>query len=350
MLNRRLSAAALLITTALLATACTKDNGPGPDAAGDDQGAPQIEKAVPEAYRAAAAAYANFRKIDACGLHDPDAAAKVTGDSGDEILPSQDGLQKCTLRMHKGEFQSTWTLYLEVGDVFDASQRKDAAPETIGGSEVFVSESDRMCTLAKPLDDTYAIVLNASPGGTGDDKPSKPACQVLKQYAAELGPIWKEMPKRGSERTSPDLKLAQLDPCTLASGALDMFGADAVLEPSGPFVCTAKPSAPQPPSKDKKVGRNEVAVSFTADDDPAALVKTGDQTAKQVTIAGSKAVIYQNRTGCTTYVVFDPNTTIEPDNRATDGGTVVQLIRIGTATCDVAQQATEKVLAKVGRR
>lgn len=340
---------ALLLGTALLASACTKDAPSPPEGGGETQPA-KIEAAIPQEYRALAEAAAGYRAIDACGLHDPDAAKEITGDELDEIIPSQDGMQECVLRTHKGEFRASWTIYLEVGETFDASQRKDAAPESIGGLEVFVSEDERTCTLAKPLDDDRAIVLRTSPSGTGEDKPAKSSCQLAKEYAAKVAPLWKDLPKRDSERTKPELTLAKLDPCTVASGALDMFGADAVLQPSGPFVCTAKPLNPGPPSRDKGVGRNEVGITLMVDDDPSALVKPGDQSAREVTVAGYKTVIFQGRSGCTSYIVYDPDTSIVQDNRATEGGVLYQQIRMSTATCDVAQQAAEKVLAKAGKR
>lgn len=339
---------ALLLGSALLASACTKD-APSASEGGDAQPA-KIEAAIPQEFRAQAEAAAAHRAIDTCGLHDPDAAKEVTGDQLDEIIPSQDGLQECMLRTHRGEFRASWTIYLEVGDTFDASQRKDAAPENIGGLEVYVSEDERTCTLAKPLDDDRAIVLRTSPSGTGEDKPAKSACQVAKEYVGKIAPLWKDLPKRGSGRTTPELTLAKLDPCTVASGALDMFGADAVLQPSGAFTCTAKPLNPGPPPREKGVGRNEVAITLMVDDDPSALVKSGDQTAREVTVAGYKAVIFQGRNGCTSYIVYDPDTSIVQDNRATDGGVLYQQIRMSTATCDIAQQAAEKVLSKAGKR
>lgn len=345
---RRRFTLALLLGATLLASACTKDAS-SPEGGGEAQPA-QIEAAIPPEFRALAAAAAAHRAIDTCGLHNPDAAKEVTGDQLDEIIPSQDGLQECVLRTHKGEFRASWTIYLEVGETFDASQRKDAAPETIGGLEMYVSEDERMCTLAKPLDDDRAIVLRTSPSGTGDDKPAKSSCQVAKEYAGKVAPLWKNLPKRDSERTTPELSLAKLDPCTVASGALDMFGADAVLQPAGPFTCTAKPLNPGPPSRDKGVGRNEVAITLMADDDPSALTKSANEPAREVTIAGHKTVIFQGRTGCTSYIVYDPDTSIVQDNRAVEGGVLYQQIRMNTATCDVAQQAAEKVLSKVGKR
>jgi hypothetical protein len=58
------------------------------------------------------------------------------------------------------------------------------------------------------------------------------------------------------------------------------------------------------------VGRNEVGITLMVDDDPSALVKPGDQSAREVTVAGYKTVIFQGRSGCTSYIVYDPDTSI----------------------------------------
>ena len=337
--------AGLLLGAGLLLTACTGGGGEPP---ADQSGAPQIEQAVPEQYRAEAAAFAEMRRIDACGLHDPEAAKKVTGDQGDELMPSHSGLQECTLRLHKSEFESTWTLYLTVGDRFDAAARKDAAPTDINGIEVFVREDERGCSLSRPLDDKHAIELRASPGGSSKEAPPKPPCTVLKEYVGELGPVWKDLPKRGSGRTTPELKLAALDPCSVAAATLDLFGEGAVLEPSEPYVCTAKPTKPAAaPKKDKTAGANEARVTLMMDDDPSALIKPGDQAARETTIADHKVVIYQKRNGCTAYIVWDPETKVVVDNRDEDAPPAVQQISVDLPTCEAAQQAAEKILAKV---
>jgi hypothetical protein len=335
----------LLLGTALLASACTGSGGDQkPGETGQQQAEQQIETGVPAEYRAKAIADGRNRALDACGLHDPKAAADVTGDQGDEILPSTSGLQECILRLHQGE-KSTWTFYLETGAVYDASSRKNDAPENIGGMDVFVSEDEKRCEISKPIDENYAIQLHVS---ASSDAPPKPACQVLREYVGKLAPVWKEMPKHGSGRTKPELTLVKLDPCTAASATLDLFE-EPFLETSGPMTCTAHSAKPSPPVREKGVGRNEVAVTWVMNSDPSKLVKPGDQTAREITVEGRKAVMSKGSFGCTTYIVWDPDIKVDPDNRTEDDD-LTQQIRVQTARCDNAEEVTKKILAKVGKR
>src|SRR5438552_1372757 len=96
----RIRAALLVGTAVLLAAGCTG----GPTATTTSSTAapaaeqPAVNAAVPEANRAQAVAYAGFRAIDPCALHDPAAATTVSGDQVDELLPDMDGLNQCVLR------------------------------------------------------------------------------------------------------------------------------------------------------------------------------------------------------------------------------------------------------------
>ncbi|RAS59442.1 uncharacterized protein DUF3558 [Lentzea atacamensis] len=334
-----------LFAVALLAGACTVD--PRPDNPGGDQQAEQqVEAGVPQEYRAKALAHARDRQIDACGLHDPAAAEKATGDKGDELVPGSGGLHECDLRLHKGEFNSTWRFNVEAGALFDASSRKSAAPENLGGLDIFVTEHDTSCEIAKPIDDDYAVVIVAN-APSGKDKPAKAPCQVLREYVTALAPTWKELPKRGSGRTTPEFTLTRLDPCSAAATAMDMF-AEPFLETSNPVTCTARSMKPAPPQqRPKGVGRDEVTVTWVMDDDPSKLVRAGDDSAREVTIDGRKAVLNKGSNGCTTYIVWDPDVSVVADNRNPEDETLTQQIRVTTATCDNAEQIAQKIVAKV---
>ncbi|MFJ5984499.1 hypothetical protein [Lentzea sp. NPDC092896] len=250
------------------------------------------------------------------------------------------------MRMHQGEFKSTWTFYLEVGAAYDASARKNDAPEKLGGMDVFVSEDERRCEISKPIDDQYAVQVRAS---ASSDTPAKPACQVLRQYVTELAPVWQDMPKHGSGRTKPELTLVKLDPCAAAAATLDMFE-EGYLETSGPMACTArsgKVTAPQ--KRDKGVGRPEVSVLWSMNTDPSKLVRAGDDAAREITVEGRKAVLSKGSFGCTTYIVWDDQIRVDQDNRVDDDD-LTQQIRVQTATCDNAEEVAKKILAKVAKR
>ncbi|CAL9677617.1 hypothetical protein SUDANB95_07943 (plasmid) [Actinosynnema sp. ALI-1.44] len=346
---------ALLLGAALLTLAgCTGTGGDSaPPTAGSSAAAAEdgALAGLPEEYRKQAAAFIAHRKIDACGLHDVEAAKKVSGDQGDEIMPAQDGLQNCTLRLSKGEFNSTWTLYLEVGAEFDAGRRQQAAPETLpGGLEVFTEESDeKSCTLARPLDDEFAVELRVRFGGGSGDAPPKQPCAFAREYVTEMATLWNNPPQRGSGRTSPDLGLARLDPCKAAAAVQEEQGQGAELRPVSPYGCEVR-LAPGT-VKDKSVTQ-AVTVEFIMDEDPTLLVDNSatSKDSTKVTIGGHSAVITKRKIDCRTYVVWQPEVAVIADARSDDAAASVQQVSISTPTCDTAQATAEKIMAKVGAR
>lgn len=337
---RRLSAALPpLLGTALLLSACTPGGDSAPPTDTNRAPAePTIEQAIPERDRQTAKAYAAFRAIDACALHDVEAATAVTGDKGDEITPDQDGLNQCTLRLHKGEYESTWTIRLEVGSLLPAELRREAAPETVGGMDVFVREEERGCSLSKPLDDNHAIEVRTSAYGNATKKP----CDVLREYVGKLGGLWNDPPRRDSGQTSPRLSLAEVDPCAAAAAVLDDVGPGAQLSPQGVFACTAVPASAQPSKQ-----RIDIEIALILDEDPASLVKTGS---REVAVGAHRAVLAERATGCAVYVVWEPETEVVVDQQSEDAVPSLQQIRVQAGACDVAQAAAEKVVAKVATR
>ncbi|MFC6091635.1 hypothetical protein [Saccharothrix lopnurensis] len=342
---RRFSAVLPLLGTALLLSACTSggDIPPLADTAqstgtGQVPAGSAIEQSIPERDRDTAEAYAAFRAIDACALHDVEAATAVTGDKGDEITPDQDGLNGCILRLHKSEFESTWTVFLEVGILFPPELRHEAAPETVGGMAVFTREDERGCALSKPLDDNHAIEVRTSTYSGATKKP----CDVLREYVGKLGEVWNDPPRRDSGRTSPRLSLADVDPCVAASAVLDGVGPSAQLSPKSVFACSAVPASAAPSKKS-----TDIEIALIMDEDPASLVAAG---AREVTIGSHRAVLIERATGCLSYVVWEPETEVVVDRQSGDALPSLQQIRVRAGTCEAAQAAAEKVLAKIGRR
>ncbi|MFT7835730.1 hypothetical protein Q5530_06240 [Saccharothrix sp. BKS2] len=334
-----------LLGAALLLSACTSGGGTPPPAdtaqprgTGQAPAASGIEQAIPERDRETAKAHAAFRAIDACALHDVGAATAVTGDKGDEITPDQDGLNGCTLRLHKSEFESTWTVFLEVGALFPPQLRHEAAPETVGGMAVFTREDERGCTLSKPLDDNHAVEVRT---GTYSGATKKP-CDVLREYVGKLGEVWNDPPGRDLGQTSPRLSLADVDPCVAASAVLDDVGPGARLSPTSVFACSAVPASATP-SKE----RIDIEVALIMDEDPASLTRIG---ARELTVSGHRAVLTERATGCLAYVVWEPETEVVVNGHSEDTLASLQQIRVRAGTCEAAQAAAEKVLEKVGRR
>ncbi|GLZ28181.1 hypothetical protein Lesp02_03710 [Lentzea sp. NBRC 105346] len=340
----------VLCLTAAAAVACTADP-PHPAAPSTSDAAPvQVNDAIPQELRAKAIAYAGFRAIDACGMHDPKAAEKITGDKGDQIAPAARGLNQCSLDLNKSEFESTWSFQIDVGDDFGADRRREAAPEDIAGMRVFRRESDRNCELVRPLDDEYGIRLTVSPRTARDQPPPKPACDVAREYVKDTAELWKTPPQRGAGRTSPDLPLGRVDPCDALSAALADLGGEPVMRPRGPYECQAKAKngvvqKGQPP--------NEISVTLGADTDPTVLLTLAGSSSKEykgADIAGSKAVLMQSKTGCRTEVIYKPEISLIADARAEDATPTYQVVEVRTASCDIAPAITEKIMNKIGGR
>lgn len=344
----RAKTALAIIAGALALSSCTGDvSTPTPPS-------PSSTVAVPGAQQdPQLAAFASHRALDACGLHDPSAAQTVTGDRPDEIMPAASGLDECTLRLAQGEFQSTWTLTVEVGAGFGASQRARTTRETLPGNAnvgVFVQASDPRdpdsCALYRELDPRYAIELRASFSAGRSTPPPKPACTVAKDYVAKLAALWASPPKRGAGRTAPDLSLARLDPCQAVSGLL-RARPGARLTPESPYRCTVS-EAPRPgvPITPKTLPAR-TTVSFRVLGDPTQVPppRPGSDPVTMTTIAGNKAAIQASRAGCRTQIVWDPQTTITGDARAAEPVTSVQVVEIQAASCDGAQDTADTVLA-----
>ncbi|ONI92809.1 hypothetical protein ALI22I_01930 [Saccharothrix sp. ALI-22-I] len=305
--------------------------------------APQSQPAIPDKDREAAAALGTYRTIDACGLHDIEAAEKVTGDLGDSILATSDGLNHCELHLHSAENRTTWRLKLEVGARLLSPERRELPERTLGAVEVYQRETERNCTLSKPLDDLRTLELLVSPTGAGT--PAKKPCQVATEYLTETAALWSDPPERADGRTTPRLSLAEQDPCTAASAVLDTYGEGAELNPVEVFACEAGPK-PDPQAPRTSAPR-ATRVSFVLDSDPARLVAALGN-AGELALGGRKAVILQQGNGCSVYVVWDQDTGIVEDRRARTPVTALELVHISTASCESAQAAAEKIVAKLG--
>lgn len=351
----------LLGIVALFATGCTGSpttaTTAGTAVSAADQ--PTVNAAVPEAIRARVVSYTRFRAIDPCALHDPTAAAAITGDQVDELLPNLDGLNQCVLRLTRGEFAGTWTLYLEVGAEYDASRRRDAAPETVGGALTYRENTDDKtgCDLARPLDDTFAIVLRVRDytSRSAQNRPSIAPCDLGRDYIDAAAAVWADPPWRDRGLTSPTLTLAELDPCEAASALLPDYGDNAELHPTGPFKCGARAgygsSGKGGKTKEKKE-LAEITVSFAVEEQPLTLAgqKVNGIDHTGLTIGARKAVAAASRSGCRTAVVWDENTWLVADAKTENAPKTYEVIVIQSESCDTAQATAEKVLAKAGRR
>ncbi|WP_447002356.1 hypothetical protein ACRAKI_21775 [Saccharothrix isguenensis] len=357
MLRGPVRAVLLLCAVALAAVACTgspsdqststSTHDPNPSARAE------VHPAIPEDLRPAAEAYARYRDIDACALHDPAAAEKASGEgsTGDELMPSDDGFNTCTLRLHKSEFDSTWTMYLRVAQEYDAALRREAAPEQIGGVEFYVKEEGApqpSCELARPLDDTYAVVLDVHP----DDRDNvvRPVCDFARDYVGQLADRWRDLPRHGSDRTQPALPLALRDPCQALTAVVDDLGADAEIQPHEVYECSIIPGAGGTVNPKSKAGAGEITVVFGVDEDPARNLTISPDEYRAVDIAGYKAVTGTRAGQCRTVAVWDQDTTIVENDQDDDALPAVQVVQVDTPDCEQQSRAlVEKILNAVGK-
>lgn len=310
--------------------------------------------AIPDELRPTAEAYSRYRQIDTCGLHDPAAAEKASGEgsTGDELMPSDDGFDTCTLRLHKSEFDGTWTMYLRVAQEYDAALRREAGPEQIGGVEFYVKEEGAprpSCELARPLDDTYAIALDVHPDDSTN--PVRQVCDFTRDYIGQTADLWRDPAHRDSGRTDPELPLALRDPCRAVAAVAEDLGDDAEVEPREVYECSIRPGigggAVNPKSK---AGAGEITVVFGVEEDPVRNLSVSPDEYQAADIAGFKTVIGARGGQCRTVAVWDAGTGIIEDNRDEGVLPAVQVVQVDTPDCEQQSQGlVEKILTAVGK-
>ncbi|GAA3464288.1 hypothetical protein ACFFSW_17135 [Saccharothrix longispora] len=347
-------ATSLLCAVALAAVACTgaPSDQPTSTSTPDPSGQAKINPSIPEDLRSTAEAYAHYREIDACALHDPAAAEKASGEgsTADELMPSDDGFDTCTLRLHKSEFNSTWTMYLRVAREYDVALRHEAALEQIGGVEFYVKEEGAplpSCELARPLDDTYAVVLDVHP----DDRNNvvRPVCDFTRDYVEQVADRWRDLPRHGAGHTQPALPLALRDPCQALIAVVDDFGPDVEIKPREVYECSIGPGSGGTGNPTGKSAAGEVTVVYGVAEHPARNLAVSPDEYQAADITGYQAVTGMRAGQCRTVAVWDPDTAIVEDHRDDDALPAVQIVRIDTPDCEQqSKKLIEKILTAVG--
>ena len=169
----------------------------------------------------AAAAETGPGATDPCALHDPAAAAAVTGQP---LVTGPAGpyqpygeINSCELRT--GDTlgavpTSSWSLTTTAGVGFEPV-RDGAVPDMVGGQPVWRLELGRSCEFYRPSSPGLAYRLSVRPDGGGSSRELPPGtCALARQYLTALTPRWAHPPRR-SEHTPgvPTVALARLSPC-----------------------------------------------------------------------------------------------------------------------------------------
>nr|WP_279538285.1 DUF3558 family protein [Labedaea rhizosphaerae] len=216
-----------------------------------------------------------LRKVDSCALLDPQAAAKVAGDSPMWLAPS-DGLADCKLMLRRGRMDS-WEFRTVVG----APWIHDRAAKTgiAGTTFARVQATDDSCSYTLRFRKLSAITLDVT--RPYDDRRSDP-CEIGRKYLEAVASTWSHLPLFSEGHTTPHLPLADVDPCDAAD--VDK-GLGWTANPVSPSKCEIA------------VGADHVTVELELGYDPRKLVSPGSKTAKVVTVAGHPGCALENKYG-----------------------------------------------------
>lgn len=339
--------------------------------------------------------YAAARAVDPCALHDPAAAAKVTGLSADSLMPDSN-LSDCDLSLTpEGSLLSVWNISAAVGKIVDSKTRAGATPEQIGGATYLraadTTNDGRSCrffldnpatgntggfTAGSATAGPTPSASAANPPGGGqeaepaprtvielsiqrrDPKPqAKDPCQVGREYLAEIGKYWAHPALRADKLTTPELRLAQADPCGGLAGVGSAMGGPIEAAPTGPYSCTVRLAANSgDATKSRAMG--SVSATFSIKWDPMLLMRN-EKTAKeytQITIAGRPALQKQAAGdpsnpklpgSCAVTAVVDENVAIHESLDSADAPKSLQVVETRANTCELATAAAESVIASI---
>lgn len=289
---------------------------------------------------ATAGVFALLRAVDPCAMHDIAAAAVVTGDQPDQILPAA-SLAACQVRLHNGPGQPTWTFTVEVGVALPPARRQASATEDIDGRRLYRSEDtglhSRSCSYTRPMGPTHGInLIAAAPAGEAGAAP----CPMAKAYLS-AGRVLSQLVLRGEKRTQPRLALASEDPCAAAGLVLDRLGVPGRAYPQALYECRVQPQPPRPTVP----AVAPVTISFGFGVDPAELAGA-DAGHVPVTVDGHRGVVAAAGSAqqCVITVAYDPDMAAVQLDRTR----WVQTVSVHTSSCDQAKALADVVVHEVG--
>lgn len=286
----------------------------------------------------AAAVFALLRAIDPCGLHDVAAAARVTGDRGDAIMPGE-SLSTCQLRLRHRPHEPTWAFTTNVGITYSAADRLAAIPEEIDGRTFYRAEvisPHRSCVYTRPMGGEFGIRLTVhAPVG----EPNAQPCSIAKAYLMAGQPLTR-LVLRAQKRTEPRLPLARIDPCLATTDVLHRLGVVGTAKPTTPYECRIHPDAP---STTAETG-SAVTIRYGFTTDPGELAGAGGRH-HPVTIAGRTGVATSaSDGGCQLIIPYDTGVAVQIDQTRW-----LQTVAIHASSCDRARTVAEIVVTTIPR-
>lgn len=300
---------------------------------------------------------AALRAIDPCALHSVAAAAEVTGMEPDEIMPGQ-SLASCVIELVPGPLElATWTISATVGAPFEEQDRTEATAETIGKVEVFkpsgydAEAGADLCAYIVPVSPTAGLELYVT---RTDDKVKQAACEVAEAYLTKVISYWASPALRSDEVTTPQFRVATLDPCTGLTELAADLGGEVRTFASNPFTCSAMAMAPA-----KAIGSGVTTVEIGVEKDPLKVldskVALGTDTGyvtDAVTIAG-KPGVRSSTTGeaqissCSVTVVVDEQVVLRSNQADPEALPSYQVVSARGGTCAIAEKAAELVVSSM---
>jgi hypothetical protein len=317
---------------------------PPPEPAASQPSSPDATNAVPIARGSepTAAVFTLLRAVDPCGLHDVDAATRVTGHRPDQITPTE-SLADCQLRLHRAPGEPTWTLTTHVGVAYGAAQRHSAVPEEVDGRRMYRDESTdphtRSCTYTRPTGTDFGISLTVeAPLG----EPTARPCPVARAYLMAARPLTR-LVLRLEKRTEPRFALAALDPCAATRDIHRTLGVSGAAHPEAPYRCRIQPDQPHTaPRRDPSV---TITFGFGADPTELAGAGTGHQPVTIADHTGIAAMVGPEPQHCELTLAHDTDVAIHLNPTR-----FVQTIGIHAASCDQATTVAATVLDTIATR
>ncbi|PRW63460.1 hypothetical protein CEP50_10280 [Actinopolyspora mortivallis] len=295
--------------------------------------------------------------VSPCALHDPRAAAELSGFTEDSLEPGPK-LNECALRVSDYENgRSSWVFGIDVGRDFAGGLREDTQLVLMEDTRFYrtISKSDGMvttCSYYRDLVRGRAIALDVRFSGYVEDEEREReirshTCEIGKKYLRRTARRWIDPPRRDENMTEPALLLGMRSPCVAMKWAMDN------VPPVGGRVSSTRVHRFDPSNctLEDKGGtggavESRVSVDFVVTDLPENL--RGRDEYEPVDVMGRPGFSVRPRDECEITFPFrkDPYG-IDVNVRYPDSEVLAQSIKVTTSTCENSKRFAEALLEKL---
>lgn len=293
-------------------------------------------------------------QFDPCALQDPDAAAEVTGQQGDDIVPGE-SVTECTLRTVGAEGPgSGWRFHTEFKAQFDQDVSEKAARVTVAGQTFYRVQMEESCIFEHQLGDTaHGIALQVS-GPYEDPAAKEKACQLGEAYLQATADRYAEPPLREQGRTEPQIRV--FSPCVAIRQALETIAptpgaVQTEISRLNPSQCEVSDAIPQPgASFPDWVARARVELQVS--DDPQQLAERGIYPPTEV--AGRPGVRNMREPSgiqpaqCAVDLLLDDRAVIDVNLNRPGSDVKAPVLSVLAPTCEQAETLATETLAAAG--